>query len=644
MFLAALGSPARCHAANIVFVRSEAASPQKPQELEVAAQFYGLGITAITAGATHDRDLALTSAIAQNETVAVAIAADALAHLDEQRLLRSLRRGQGDSVPLLILGVTPDTDPTLLRAWSGGATVACQRLQSPLHLRYAIGRVEGVSGQLSDLEIPFEGAEAFYFVRPEHGTGREIINARDDRHEVPVFIEAALDRQRVFLECARPSSAQAGAIRPEGDVVSAFASVAPAMLFVKYCAGERGWHTLDHYANFTIDDPSLREPYGLLNYGALLAEMERHNFHTTIAFIPWNYDRSEPAVVSLFRRYPGRFSVSIHGDNHDHKEFTDYRSKPLDGQVTALRQSLARMERFRALTGVPYDRVMIFPHSIAPRETFEALKSHDYLATVNSTDVPMGSLRPQDPLFAMRCVTLLFGGFPSMIRHSVEDPIPPSVVAVDAFLDNPFLFYGHHQFFRNGIGAFDNIADQVNRLEPHTLWRGLGEIVRHYYLVKLRDDSNYDVLALSGTLNLENRTGRDALFYVRKMESSNPAIESVNVDGQSWPFQLRGGYLEFRLPIPSGQARGIAVHYERGSVETAVGVQKSSLRVYLLREVSEFRDDFLWGSAVGRRFVRWYYEDRQSLLVRLSLAGLLLLSCIWMAWRIRIVFRRRTSA
>ena len=81
---------------------------------------------------------------------------------------------------------------------------------------------------------------------------------------------------------------------------TAFAEVAPEMIFAKYGAGERGWHALHHDANLTIDDPWLREPYGHLDYNKLLTEMERHNFHTTIAFIPWNYDRSEQQVVALF--------------------------------------------------------------------------------------------------------------------------------------------------------------------------------------------------------------------------------------------------------------------------------------------------------------------------------------------------------
>ena len=133
----------------------------------------------------------------------------------------------------------------------------------------------------------------------------------------------------------------AGTSAPDRDpysVVDSFAEVAPVMMFVKYSAGDRGWHAPYHYANFTIDDPWLREPYGRLSYEGLLKEMEKHNFHTTIAFIPWNYDRSEASVVTLFREHPDRFSISIHGDNHDHGEFENPQKR--GHHAAALKQAL----------------------------------------------------------------------------------------------------------------------------------------------------------------------------------------------------------------------------------------------------------------------------------------------------------------
>ena len=74
-----------------------------------------------------------------------------------------------------------------------------------------------------------------------------------------------------------------------------------------------------------------------------------------------------------------------------------------------------------------------------------------------------------------------------------------------------------------GIEAFDGMADEVNRLQPDTRWRSVGDIVKHLYLVRLRDDSNYDVLAFSSSLDLNNTSGRNSVFYVQKQESDSPA-------------------------------------------------------------------------------------------------------------------------
>src|SRR5207249_3828831 len=121
------------------------------------------------------------------------------------------------------------------------------------------------------------------------------------------------------------------------------------------------------------------QPYGHLDYPALLEEMKKHNFHTTIAFIPWNFDRSDPLMAALFRGHPERFSVSLHGNDHAHREFGDYTVNSLGDQVADIKQGVARMERFQALTGIPYDRFMVFPHGVAPEATFAALKEYGFL-------------------------------------------------------------------------------------------------------------------------------------------------------------------------------------------------------------------------------------------------------------------------
>jgi hypothetical protein len=50
-----------------------------------------------------------------------------------------------------------------------------------------------------------------------------------------------------------------------------------------------------------IDGPLLQQRYGFLNFRELLQLMEKQNFATSIAFIPWNWRRSHRGTVSDFQ-------------------------------------------------------------------------------------------------------------------------------------------------------------------------------------------------------------------------------------------------------------------------------------------------------------------------------------------------------
>jgi len=633
-----------CHSADVVLIRSTGSTSSEQRELELATQFYGVNLTVVNAS-DNNAGSALR-AVQQNATLAVAIEANALDLVNQEALLRALHREARASVPLLILGVTSEAGPTLLSTWSGGAAVGAQRLASPLPLRYVVGRAAGITQQLTDLEIPFSGNDTFYFALAGHAKAQEIMAVGNDHQVVPVFIEADVHQQKVFLLCkTNPAGDRVVEESPE-SIETAFAEIAPVMMFIKYSAGEHGWHALHHYANLTIDDPWLREPYGDLSYKGLLKEMEKHDFHTTIGFIPWNYDRSEAGAVSLFRNHPERFSICIHGDNHDHKEFEDLGSKPLSLQTAALKQSLARMEKFQMLTGIPYDKIFVFPHSIGTESILEELKTYNVLATINSQNVPMDRSQPSAFLFALRPVTLSFADFPSIRRYPAAMTSPNGFLRINEFLDNPLFFYTHHEFFASGIDAFDGMADNVNRLEPDTRWRSVGDIVKHLYVVRLRNDSNYDVLAFSNSFDLDNTSERSLVFDVEKQESGSPVIASVNVDGGDYPFQLREGHLNLSVTVPAGGVRRVVIQYKNDLDLASISTSKSSLRVYLLRKVSDYRDITLSRYYLGRAFTDYYYknyDDKHGAtpLLVIVCGGILVLFAMGGSWGFWLIMKRK---
>jgi hypothetical protein len=626
-------------ATDLVFIRTLKSSIVEQEHLKTATDFYGLNLKVVVANSASG-GLEISKAVQRKETLGVAVAADALAAVNQDALLRSLHRERGEDIPLLILGVDPEVDPMQLRAWSGGAVFGCSRVKNPIRARYLFGRSEGLTLQLTELQFPVSAKDFSYLIAADKSPLRPLISIRDDQQISPMFVAARVDQQKVFLASAMPPNGDS----PGGeDIISVFLRIAPEMMFVRYCAREFGWHALHHFANFTIDDPWLRQPYGFVDYEGLLEEMKKHNFHTTIAFIPWNFDRSESRVVSLFRDHPDRFSIAIHGNNHDHKEFTDFRSKPLNIQVGDLKQSLARMEKFRGLTGIPYDRVMIFPHSIAPESTLEALRKYNYLATVNSSNVPQGSVKASDHLFELRPVTVSFAGLPSISRYSLAAPISQEFIAINEFLDNPLLFYAHSDLFAHGINAFDGTADKVNTIEPDVQWRGLGDIVAQLYLVKLREDSNYDVLAFANNINLENTSGRDAVFYLQKREIGQQAIKAVAVDGQPYAYRVENGFLNLSVAVAKGQRRHVSVEYDNDLVLASIDPAHDSVVVYFLRLASDFRDIYLGKSRFGLAFIRAYNDHNLKPWQVLGSLLVVLIVSMYAAYRLRRFASRKRS-
>ena len=621
-----------CYSADVVFFEKGDGPSLSGRRVAVAAGFYGLSATVFHLRAQGDEIPAIKAA-KQKTTVAVIITADVLPAITAAHLLSAIQRENGKSIPILIDGITNETGPEDLRKWSGGAVTGCQ---GPVSISeqsvYRISTIEEVTRQLSGQRLRARTGQTCTLVVHD-SKAKSVIDLASVTDERPVFVKAIVGSGSVFLSSDVALAHVAPPPSALDQSLSEFSAVAPTMLFLRYAAGDMAWHANGHYANLTVDDAWLREPYGYLQYGDLLQEMRRHNFHTTIAFIPWNYDRSEPDVISLFRANSDRLSICIHGNNHDHQEFGPLASRPLNEQVNNIGQAVARMEQFRKLTDLPYDRVMVFPHSIGSEAVIGALKGFNFLATANSRNIPLDSHVALDPQFGLRSWTLAFRNLLSLRRYSAEIPIATSELAVDAFLENPLLFYVHQAYFAEGINRFDAMADTVNQLQPDTLWRGLTDISEHLYLEKLRDDESFDIQAFSSSLQLHNVHSKEATFYVEKDEDFEFPLQLL-VDGRPYNYTRIGGRIAFTLQVRAGASRQVTYQYQNGLDLKRVNISKSSLRVAVLRHLSDFRDDVVSRSLIGRILIRVYtsYEKQANNGVAAAFV-VLFLTLLVIAWR-----------
>ena len=574
------------------------------QQVGVACRFYGVDLKVLTVGDRRDEQEVIET-LRKRSTVAAIASATALSLLDKRAILSALKRSDRDDVPLMILGITAATDVNFLKLWSDGAIIASEGPETISSTgSYQITDMGAVARQLAGQRLLFSGGSAYGLDLDSLRSPQTIISVRDTNHDLPVFVRVQDSKQDLYFQAHYTPSASSSS-----DLVAVFPSIAPILMFVRYASGEYAWHSMGHYANLTIDDPWLIEPYGNLDYRGLLQEMEKFNFHTTISFIPWNFDRSRPDVVSLFRDHPDRYSIAVHGDNHDHEEFGDYQKAPLSDQVAALRQAVARMEAFKTLTELSYDRVMVWPHEVVPpASTLGFLKEYNFLGNVNQDPVPLGSDSPSDLLFLLRSANLRFSNFPTVRRFFIAPGSMESTIAINAFLENPILLWRDQDFFFRGINAFDDTAALVNHIQPDSIWASLGSIMRHLFLVKLREGSDYDVMAFSSQIRLENPEEHSVRFFLQKDESFGVPLKSLTVGGEPYPYRRSGDSLLLDVAVPAKQSRDVVVTYDNDLDVSRVDLSKSSLRINLLRRISDFRDLELSRNPVGAAAIRFYYS------------------------------------
>ncbi|MHA1341267.1 MAG: hypothetical protein ACTSO2_14940, partial [Promethearchaeota archaeon] len=605
----------KVYAAKILFINNPSKQSISLKQLEIVSYFYGLDVEMIPTEFIKS-PLNFSEFLDGKCVQAIVISAESLQNIDREVFLAAIEKRNNVYLPILIMDVTPDTKISVLKSWSertvrnciGSGAISSQRF-------YKVTNLKKIAHQLASQEIGLTNKGNVYYFRLSKDQRLESIlevASKDKKNLFPVFVKFAINkgRETFFLTRMQLSNSRENEVHQYNN--KRFIELMPLFMFLKYSFGEYCWHSSMHYANLIIDDPWLIEPYGFLSYKGLLKEMKNYNFHTSIALIPWNYDRSKKNTITLFKNNPDRFSICIHGNNHDHYEYRfsicihgnnhdhyefykyktkpkdPWSAKPLNVQEANIKQALARMEKFRNLTGLSYDKVMVFPHGIAPAKTLGLLKKYNFLVTVNANNVPLGSSKPSDILFPLRNVTLRYENFPSLRRYPINRSM--SDIAIDLFLDNPLIFWTHHDFFQKGIDAFDKTARMVNEIEPDIIWQGLGYIAQRLYLEKLRDDGNYDLLAFSSNFIIKNTHQHDLTYFVRKEEDFSIPIKKVTVDGQLYSYKKSGNNILLKVFIPSEESRHIVIEYENDLDISAIDISKNDPRINRLRKLSDFRD------------------------------------------------------
>jgi len=371
------------------------------------------------------------------------------------------------------------------------------------------------------------------------------------------------------------------------DVASYFSRLLPPAMFLKSVFKNHCWRTRQRFANFIIDDPLLKYTYGYLNYKDLVAMMDKSDFATTIAFIPWNYKRTESAIAKLFRERSERLSLCVHGCDHTNAEFASTDVGALNCKV---RIASNRMNAHRDSTGLAHSQVMVFPQGRFSPEALKVLKCNNYLAAVNSSAMPTpaGECDLCVGDFLDLAITR-YAGFSLFLRRY---PGRLEGFAFDLFFGKPLLVVEHHAYLKDGGRNLVEFIAQLNSFGG-LQWKGLNEIFPKTYLEREMSAHTTECRLYVNHHVIDNHDAWDRTFIMSKPHVDDAPIENVFLNDKTADFVIAGNSIEFAVTIPAQTSTKVDIVYK--NVFPCNEPQRdfeTASRVWVRRILSEFRDNF----------------------------------------------------
>lgn len=369
-----------------------------------------------------------------------------------------------------------------------------------------------------------------------------------------------------------------------------FSRLIPHAMALRHVAGDARWHPMPPRACIIIDDPLLRSNYGFLNFNSLLHLAQKHRFHVSIAFIPHNFQRNSPQIIEMFRNNPAQFSICFHGNDHTQGEFAAVNTGFLN---TALSVADERMRQHYRTTGLPCNRVMVFPQGLYSAEAMRALQTHNFWAAVNTSPLPQGtSFRPKLRDLVQPAV-LRSSDFPLFIRRHIEHTEEIDI-ALNCFFGKPTLLVTHHEAYASPQ-AICEVADKINKVAPNVQWCNLASVVSNSYLVKPESFNTYRILTYAPTVSITNDSETWRSYAVEWANEVNPRVFSHVAVGNSIcnNFSLEGTSLRMTVKLAPESTQTLSARFQTNDDSQNQLDLSWRIRAYVRRRLSEIRDNHL---------------------------------------------------
>lgn len=634
--------------AEVIFVDIEDHGISDAEEIKLACDLLGVRFRTHFVRTTDKKEILKSSKELYDKEVLI-LAGRVLKYFNKD-IVSLFVQSQGKT-KILILDINSDTDIEDLKIWSENMIKNFRQFDSPSPTT-SIRVVENdqISKELGGLEYPLIGSGAGMVNGLELTNfigAVSLIEVVDDsgKRVCPVFVKTDSVKRSVFYLTSWE--------KVISTKTNSLLKIMPILMFLKHSFGDRCWHGSNDYANLTIDDPWLREPYGYLSFADLCREAKKNRFHVTIGFIPYNYQKSHNGAIEIFRQCQQNLSIALHGNNHDLSEFRSSGNARLTDKILSdihpdeknILQALYRMDAFKQKTGLSYDQVMIFPRGDFTKESLALLKKHNFLMTVNSTK-PSNAADVKNDVDRLRGITLEFANFPMVIRHGISDrkndkralAEAKSWIQMRLFLDLPVLLYTHHDFFKDGADEFNAIAGVINTIQPDVLWTSLGNIAKYMYLQKRVDNRKIEILAYSSDLVIRNKYPFNMKYVVKKQEDFVIPIQSVEVDGVKHEYIQDGNHIRTEIEIELGCEKNIRILYYSDYQVGSFTYSDTDLQVTLIRTLSDFRDLYLSKVPFGDKIVKVFYLIGGGKKTVIGMIGIIIMAGamgIYFVWHIK---------
>jgi len=362
--------------------------------------------------------------------------------------------------------------------------------------------------------------------------------------------------------------------------------VLPILAFLRSAFRERTWHAPRSMANFIVDDPPVRERYGYFSPQRLIEALKGERQATTVAFIPWNWNRATTSAVQLFKQHASELMLCVHGCDHTAGEFASTDRRLLE-EKSALAQN--RMDRLFQRTGLTSAPIMVFPQGRFGTAALSALRDTGFLAAVNSTLLPEdrapGTIRLRD---LVTPALSTWEDFPVFLRRYPTDPL---AAAIALYLGRPLIAVEHHEYFNDGYAACREFFATVNGFHSAPDWVSLNEIVTQSYLQRRASDGAIDIKCFADVcLIVNDRPERTAYRVVRECRHPE-AVQKVTVNDSITPHQVRASGLHCEVVLEPQTGALVQLHRQKPQVDLFRGSPRYKAGVWARRRLCDLRDN-----------------------------------------------------